>query len=69
MTFGIYNNDQVVVTVNAKDEKISSGIKEISLYNGEDEITADDNDYTYEMVYLAKHSHLLAEKMNSISIC
>ena len=48
LTFGIYNNDQVVVTVNAKDEKISSGIKEISLYNGEDEITADDNDYTYE---------------------
>ena len=48
LTFGIYNNDQVVVTVNAKDEKISSGIKEISLYNGEDGITADDNDYTYE---------------------
>ena len=35
LTFGIYNNDQVVVTVNAKDEKISSGIKEISLYNGD----------------------------------
>ena len=48
LTFGIYNNDQVIVTVNAKDEKISSGIKEISLYNGEDGITADDNDYTYE---------------------
>ena len=35
LTFGIYNNDQVIVTVNAKDEKISSGIKEISLYNGD----------------------------------
>ncbi len=48
LTFGIYNNDQVVVTVNAEDKNISSGIKKISLYNGEDEITADDNDYTYE---------------------
>ena len=35
LTFGIYNNDQVVVTVNAEDKNISSGIKEISLYNGD----------------------------------
>ena len=48
LTFGIYNNDQVVVTVNAEDKNISSGIKKVSLYNGEDGITADDNDYTYE---------------------
>ena len=34
LTFGIYNNDQVVVTVNAEDKNISSGIKKISLYNG-----------------------------------
>ena len=35
LTFGIYNNDQVVVTVNAEDKNISSGIKKISLYNGD----------------------------------
>ena len=35
LTFGIYNNDQVVVTVNAEDKNISSGIKKVSLYNGD----------------------------------
>ena len=39
LTFGIYHNNVIKVTVNAEDEDISSGIKDIVLYNGEDEIT------------------------------
>jgi hypothetical protein len=33
LTFGIYSNDKIIVTVNAKDENISSGIKNITLYD------------------------------------
>ncbi|MDY4978785.1 MAG: starch-binding protein [Ruminococcus bromii] len=39
LTFGIYNNDKIIVTVKAEDENVSSGINNIVLYNGEDEIT------------------------------
>ena len=39
LTFGIYHNNVIKVTVNAEDENISSGIKDIVLYNGKDEIT------------------------------
>ena len=38
LTFGIYSNDKIIVTVNAKDEDISSGIKDIVLYNGKNAI-------------------------------
>ena len=38
LTFGIYHNNVIKVTVNAEDEDISSGIKDIVLYNGENAI-------------------------------
>ena len=38
LTFGIYSNDKIIVTVNAKDEDISSGIKDIVLYDGKNAI-------------------------------
>ena len=38
LTFGIYHNNVIKVTVNAEDENISSGIKDIVLYNGENAI-------------------------------
>lgn len=41
LTFGIYHNDTIKVTVTAEDPVVngnSSGVKSISLYNGEDEI-------------------------------
>ena len=52
LTFGIYSNDKIVVTVNAKDENIlssSSGIKNITLYD-DDKIlgTQTFNDYSTE---------------------
>ena len=38
LTFGIYHNNVIKVTVNAEDEDISSGIKDIVLYNGKNAI-------------------------------
>ena len=38
LTFGIYHKDKIKVTVNAEDENISSGIKDIVLYNGKNAI-------------------------------
>ena len=38
LTFGIYHNNVIKVTVNAEDENISSGIKDIVLYNGKNAI-------------------------------
>ena len=52
LTFGIYSNDKIVVTVNAKDENIlssSSGIKNITLYDdGKILGTQTFNDYSTE---------------------
>lgn len=44
LTFGIYRNEEIKVTVTAKDPAVnyvSSGVKSITLYNGEDEIKPD----------------------------
>lgn len=44
LTFGIYHNEEIKVTVTAKDPAVnyvSSGVKSITLYNGEDEIKPD----------------------------
>ena len=38
LTFGIYHNNVIKVTVNAEDENISSGIKDIVLYDGKNAI-------------------------------
>ena len=38
LTFGIYHNNVIKVTVNAEDEDISSGIKDIVLYDGKNAI-------------------------------
>ena len=62
LTFGIYNNDQVVVTVNAEDKNISSGIKKISLYNGGEKIAADDNSYSDENGVLSRTFTLACRK-------
>ena len=52
LTFGIYSNDKIIVTVNAKDEDIlstSSGIKNITLYDdGKILGTQTFNDYSTE---------------------
>ena len=49
LTFGIYSNDKIIVTVNAKDENISSGIKNITLYDdGKILGTQTFNDYSTE---------------------
>ena len=49
LTFGIYSNDKIIVTVNAKDENISSGIKNITLYDGGKILgTQTFNDYSTE---------------------
>lgn len=52
LTFGIYSNDKIIVTVNAKDEDIlstSSGIKNITLYDdGKILGTQAFNDYSTE---------------------
>ena len=59
LTFGIYNNEKIQVTVSAYDvnnaENAKSGIDyleenhaEIELYNGKEKIAADDNSYGYE---------------------
>ena len=58
LTFGIYNNEKIQVTVSAydvnNDENAKSGIDyleenhaEIELYNGKEKIAADDNSYSY----------------------
>lgn len=44
LTFGIYHNEEIKVTVAAEDPTVngvSSGVKSITLYNGEDEIKPD----------------------------
>ena len=38
LTFGIYHNNVIKVTINAEDEDISSGIKDIVLYDGKNAI-------------------------------
>ena len=59
LTFGIYNNEKIQVTVSAYDvnnaENAKSGIDyleenhaEIQLYNGGEKIAADDNSYSYD---------------------
>ena len=59
LTFGIYNNEKIQVTVSAYDvnnaENAKSGIDyleenhaEIELYNGKEKIAADDNSYSYD---------------------
>ena len=59
LTFGIYNNEKIQVTVSAydvnNDENAKSGIDyleenhaEIELYNGKEKIAADDNSYSYD---------------------
>ena len=49
LTFGIYSNDKIIVTVNAKDENVSSGIKNVTLYNdGKILGTQTFNDYSTE---------------------
>ena len=39
LTFGIYSDNDIYVTVTASDKALSSNIKDIKLYNGETEIT------------------------------
>jgi len=39
LTFGIFYNEQVVITVTADDENASSGVDKITLFVGEDEYT------------------------------
>ena len=49
LTFGIYSNDKIVVTVYAKDGNVSSGIKKITLYDdGKILKTQTFNDYSTE---------------------
>ena len=59
LTFGIYNNEKIQVTVSAYDvnnaENAKSGIDyleenhaEIELYNGKEKIATDDNSYSYD---------------------
>ena len=49
LTFGIYSNDKIVVTVYAKDKNVSSGIKNITLYDdGKILGTQTFNDYSTE---------------------
>ena len=65
LTFGIYNNEKIQVTVSAYDvnnaENAKSGIDyleenhaEIQLYNGGEKIAADDNSYSYENGVLSR---------------
>ena len=49
LTFGIYSNDKIVVTVNVEDTNISSGIRNITLYDdGKILGTQTFNDYSTE---------------------
>lgn len=46
LTFGIYHNDKIKVTVSATDETVNgvaTGVKAITLYNGTEPIGTDDN--------------------------
>lgn len=46
LTFGIYHNDEIKVTVSATDETVNgvaTGVKAITLYNGTEPIGTDDN--------------------------
>lgn len=46
LTFGIYHNDEIKVTVSATDDKVNgvaTGVRAITLYNGTEPIGTDDN--------------------------
>lgn len=67
LTFGIYHNNVIKVTVNAEDEDISSGIKDIVLYDGKMQLRVPL--VRSKEIRQAEFLHLIAEKMNLNSIC
>lgn len=67
LTFGIYHNNVIKVTVNAEDEDISSGIKDIVLYDGKMQLRVPL--VRSKEMRQAEFLHLIAEKMNLNSIC
>lgn len=67
LTFGIYNNDKIKVTVTAEDpvvDGVSSGVKSITLYNGENTIKPDkfeNNQAEFTLTNSESAYHLFAQ--------
>ena len=76
LTFGIYNNDKIKVTVTAEDpdkNDISSGVKSITLYNGSDEKNkletydvGENNQATFTLKNSESAYHLFAKSTDKV---
>lgn len=61
LTFGIFCNDQVEITVTATDDNASSGLKEITLYGGEDVIATVPVDSDGKSIFVIPTDEIVGE--------